>query len=79
EYKDTTRLHLLAKDMHNFSEGLRIVVNFDKQHVAIGEAAGLLAGVCGQLATDCVAFPISFEKWLDIPESFFENQWKIFP
>ncbi|XP_072080315.1 uncharacterized protein [Arachis hypogaea] len=46
--------------------------------IAIGEAAGLLAGVCGQLATDCVAFPISFEKWSDIPASFFENQWNIF-
>ncbi|XP_072087330.1 uncharacterized protein [Arachis hypogaea] len=78
EYEDTTRLHLLVKDVHNLPENLRIVVNFDRQHAAIGEAAGLLAGVCGQLATDCVAFPISFDKWSDIPESFFENQWNIF-
>ncbi|XP_020972966.1 uncharacterized protein LOC110269463 [Arachis ipaensis] len=78
EYEDSTRLHLLAKDVHNLTEGLRIVVNFDKHHAAIGEAAGLLAGVCGQLATDCVAFPISFDKWSDIPASFFENQWNIF-
>nr|XP_025673516.1 uncharacterized protein LOC112772730 isoform X5 [Arachis hypogaea] len=78
EYENSTRLHLLAKDVHNLPEGLRIVVNFDKYHAAIGEAAGLLAGVCGQLATDCVAFPISFEKWSDIPASFFENQWNIF-
>ncbi|XP_029152337.2 uncharacterized protein [Arachis hypogaea] len=69
---------LLVKDVHNLPEGLRIVVNFDRQHAAIGEAAGLLAGICGQLATDCVAFPISFDKWSDIPESFFENQWNIF-
>ncbi|KAL4294431.1 hypothetical protein AHAS_Ahas18G0227400 [Arachis hypogaea] len=27
---------------------------------------------------DCVAFPISFEKWSDILASFFENQWNIF-
>ncbi|XP_020960119.1 uncharacterized protein LOC107648345 isoform X5 [Arachis ipaensis] len=78
EYEDTTRLHLLVKDVHNLLESLRIVVNFDRQHAAVGEAAGLLAGVCGQLATDCVAFPISFDKWSDIPESFFENQWNIF-
>nr|XP_029146564.1 uncharacterized protein LOC112727454 isoform X2 [Arachis hypogaea] len=78
EYENSTRLHLLVKDVHNLPEGLRIVVNFDRQHAAIGEAAGLLAGVCGQLATDCVAFPISFDKWSDIPESFFENQWNIF-
>ncbi|RYR08920.1 hypothetical protein Ahy_B05g076806 [Arachis hypogaea] len=78
EYGASTCLHLLAKDVHNLPEGLRIVVTFDKHHAAIGEAAGLLAGVCGQLATDCVAFPISFEKWSDIPKSFFENQWNIF-
>nr|XP_025685484.1 uncharacterized protein LOC112786309 [Arachis hypogaea] len=53
EYENSTRLHLLVKDVHNLPEGLRIVVNFDRQHAAIGEATGLLAGVCGQLATDC--------------------------
>ncbi|XP_052118587.1 uncharacterized protein LOC107489092 [Arachis duranensis] len=78
EYKNSTRLHLLVKDEHNLLEGLHIVVNFDRQHAAIGEAAGLLVGVCGQLVTDCVVFPISFDKWSDIPESFFENQCNIF-
>ncbi|XP_072055917.1 uncharacterized protein [Arachis hypogaea] len=78
EYENSTRLHLLVKDVHNLPEGLRIVVNFDRQHAAIGEAAGLLARICGQLATDCVAFSISFDKWSDIPESSFENQWNIF-
>ncbi|XP_052113777.1 uncharacterized protein LOC107474399 [Arachis duranensis] len=78
EYENSIHLHLLVKDVHNLPEGLRIVVNFDRQHVAIGEAAVLLAGICGQLATDCVAFPISFDKWSDIPESFSENQWNIF-
>ncbi|XP_020967490.1 uncharacterized protein LOC107615364 [Arachis ipaensis] len=69
EYEVSTRLHLLLKDVHNFPEGLHIVVNFDKLHATIGEAIGLLTGVCGQLATDCVAFPINFEKWLAILES----------
>ncbi|RYR39388.1 hypothetical protein Ahy_A09g044904 [Arachis hypogaea] len=78
EYEVSTHLHLLVKDVHNLPEGLCVVVNFDKQHAAIGEAVGLLAGVCGQLATDCVAFSINFEKWSIIPESFFENQWNIF-
>ncbi|RYR59523.1 hypothetical protein Ahy_A05g025416 isoform A [Arachis hypogaea] len=56
EHKDSTCLHLLAKDVHNFPEGLHIVINFDRHHAAIGEAAGLFAGVCGQLATDCARF-----------------------
>ncbi|XP_025678590.2 uncharacterized protein [Arachis hypogaea] len=44
EYEASTRLHLLVKDVHNLPEGLRIVVNFDKHHAVIGEAARLLAG-----------------------------------
>ncbi|KAL4287237.1 hypothetical protein AHAS_Ahas19G0166100 [Arachis hypogaea] len=44
EYEDSIRLDLLAKDVHNFPEGLRIVVNFDKYHAVIGEAARLLVG-----------------------------------
>ncbi|RYR53096.1 hypothetical protein Ahy_A06g028009 [Arachis hypogaea] len=72
EYGDSTRLHLLVKDVHNLPEGLCIVVNFDKDYAAIGEAAGLLARVCGQLATDCVAFPISFDKWIKLWNDFYD-------
>nr|XP_029152447.1 uncharacterized protein LOC112786032 [Arachis hypogaea] len=56
EYGASTHLHLLVKDVHNLLEGLCIVVTFDKHHAAIGEVAGLLAGVCGQLATDSARF-----------------------
>ncbi|RYR78371.1 hypothetical protein Ahy_A01g003147 [Arachis hypogaea] len=78
EYEVSTHLHLLVKDVHNLPEVLCIVVNFDKHYATIRKAVGLFAGVFGQLATDCVAFPISFKKWSDIPKSFFKNQWNIF-
>ncbi|KAL4365498.1 hypothetical protein AHAS_Ahas07G0112100 [Arachis hypogaea] len=48
------RLRLLVKNVHNLPEDFCIIVHFDKEHAAIREAVGLLAGVCGQLATDCV-------------------------
>jgi len=43
-----------------------VVVNYDDKYQPIGEASGLLAGVCGQLATNNILFPISFERWSDI-------------
>ncbi|RYR67356.1 hypothetical protein Ahy_A03g013685 [Arachis hypogaea] len=49
EYKVSTCLHLLVKDVHNLPKGLRIIVNFDKHHASIGEMARLLVGVCGQI------------------------------
>ena len=43
--------------------GERVIVDFDNQGSAYGEAQGLLAGYCGILASDCNLFAISFEKW----------------
>jgi len=40
-----------------------VVVNYDDKYQPIREASGLLAGVCGQLATNNILFPISFERW----------------
>ena len=51
-----------VKDAHNLPNRLRVVVNYDDNFQPIGEASGLLAGVCGQLAINHVLFPISFEK-----------------
>lgn len=69
----TKKLKLKVKDVFNLSNELRIVVDFDEHFSPIGEAAGLLAGVCGQLAIDTVAFPISFTKWSEMPESFLNH------
>ena len=41
----------------------RIIVDFDNQGSAYGDAQGLLTRYCGILALDCNLFPISFEKW----------------
>lgn len=57
---------------------LRIIVDFDEFHSPIGEAAGLLAGVCGLIATNSVFFPIGFDKWSNMPGSYFDEQWITF-
>ncbi|KAL4315322.1 hypothetical protein AHAS_Ahas15G0173500 [Arachis hypogaea] len=55
-------------DVHKLPEVLRIVVNFDRQRAAIGEAAGLLAGVrfcfkvCDSLAKQFLLQSLG-EKW----------------
>ena len=62
-----------VKEILNLPQGERVVVNFNEQQQAIGEEQGLLAGFCGTLATDCALFPINFEKWSDMPDSYFNT------
>lgn len=55
---------------------MRVIVDFDEQHTPIGEAAGFLSRVCGLVATHSPFFPISLDKWSDMPANYFETQWK---
>ncbi|RYR32655.1 hypothetical protein Ahy_A10g047189 [Arachis hypogaea] len=58
------KIKIKVKEVSNLPRGERIIVEFDDQGSAYGEAQGLLAGYCGILAANCNLFPISFEKWL---------------
>jgi len=69
-------LKVKVKDAHNLPNGLRVVVNYDDKYQPIGEASGLLAGVCGQLATNCILFPISFERWSSVPDTYKDKVWE---
>nr|XP_009768699.1 PREDICTED: uncharacterized protein LOC104219689 [Nicotiana sylvestris] len=69
---DTKRLKLKTRETLSLPWGERVVVEFDCLD-PIGKAQGLLAGVCELLATDCTIFPISFDKWLDMPKSYFND------
>ena len=62
-------LKVKVKDARNLPNGLLVVVNYDDKYKPIGEAPSLLAGVCGQLATNCILFPISFERWSSVPDT----------
>jgi len=68
-------LKVKVKDAHNLPSKLRVVVNYDDKYKPIGEASGLLVGVCGQLSTNHILFPISFERWSDMPDAYKENVW----
>lgn len=61
-----------VKELQTLDARLRVVVEFDDLNAAIGEAQGLLAGFCGNLAVDGNIFPISFEKWSNMPDSYFD-------
>ncbi|KAK7290598.1 hypothetical protein RIF29_05134 [Crotalaria pallida] len=71
------KMNVKVKDIHNLPPGTRVIVEFDDYFSPIGEAAGLLAGVCGQLATNTTLFPISFDKWPDMPDGYFDSQWNV--
>ncbi|KAG5632134.1 hypothetical protein H5410_003851 [Solanum commersonii] len=65
-----------AKEVNNLTIGERIIVNFDDNITAYGQAQGLLVGYCGSLATDCNLFPICFERWsgpLGMPKKYVED------
>ncbi|KAI5683251.1 hypothetical protein M9H77_04479 [Catharanthus roseus] len=68
---DTKKLKVRANELLTLHAGLR-VVEFDDLNATISEAQGLLAGFCGNLASDSSSFPISFEKWLNMPNSYFD-------
>jgi len=72
----TQSLKVKVKDVHNLLVGLRVVVNYDDRYQAIGEASGLLVGVCGHVASNSVLFPISFESWSAMPDIYKDNAWE---
>jgi len=70
------KLKVKVKDAHNLPNELRVVVNYDDKFQPIGEASGLLVGLCRQLAINHVLFPISFEKWSTLPDTYKDIVWK---
>jgi hypothetical protein len=63
--------------VNDLPNGECVIVHFDDQSAAYGEAQGLLAGYCGILAISGNLFPISFEKWSGkfkgMPKKYFDD------
>ena len=53
-----------------------MVVNYDDNFQPIGEACGLLVGVCGQLVGNHILFPISFESWSFVSNTYKDIVWE---
>lgn len=67
------KLKVKKKDVFNLSNGECIVVDFDDMDSPIGEGQGVLAFFCEILAADCSIFSIHFEKWSDLPATYFNR------
>jgi len=50
--------------------GERILVPFDKNLRAYGEATSLLSSACDRIATDSNNVPINFDSWPKVPKSY---------
>ncbi|KAK2428420.1 hypothetical protein QL285_026942 [Trifolium repens] len=72
----TKKIKLKYWQVNDLPIGERVIVHFDDQGAAYGEAQGLLAGYCGTLATNPNLFPINYERWLGklgMPKSYLDN------
>ena len=65
-----------VRGVNSLPRELRIIVNFDDQGQAIGEAQALLAGFLGTLAADCKLFPMDYDRWSGpsgVPTAYFDD------
>ncbi|XAR56122.1 hypothetical protein NMG60_11036464 [Bertholletia excelsa] len=69
----TKECKLKVNDVFNLSPQMRVLVHFDEYLSSIGEVAELLAGVCGQMAINTIAFLICFSFWSLMPPVFLDN------
>ncbi|KAM3218397.1 hypothetical protein P3L10_022927 [Capsicum annuum] len=70
---NVNKIKVKAKEVLNLTGEERIMVKFDIYDEPFGEARNLLLGFCGILACDCSLFPINFEKWSNLPVTFFNR------
>jgi len=55
----------------------RIIVSFDRQLRAHGEATSLLSSTCGRIATNSNNVPINFDSWPKVPKSYKDDCFNI--
>ncbi|KAM3289756.1 hypothetical protein P3S67_018045 [Capsicum chacoense] len=67
------KIKVKAKEVLNLTGEERIMVKFDIYDKPFGEAHNLFSGFCEILACDCSLFPINFEKWSNLPVTFFNR------
>ncbi|KAF1889074.1 hypothetical protein Lal_00042971 [Lupinus albus] len=69
------QIKVKVREVNNLPIGQRIILDFDEQGAAYGDAQGLLAGFLGTLASDCKLFPIDYDRWSGgrngIPSTYF--------
>uniref|UniRef100_A0A151UET9 DUF4218 domain-containing protein n=1 Tax=Cajanus cajan TaxID=3821 RepID=A0A151UET9_CAJCA len=75
--EDTVKkIKVKVRGVNSLLRELRIIVDFDDQGQAIGEAQALLAGFLGTLAADCKLFPMDYDRWSGpsgVPKAYFDD------
>ncbi|KAG4909386.1 hypothetical protein JHK87_055502 [Glycine soja] len=77
QHGNTKEIQVTKADVFLMPPGQHIVVPFDGQLRAYGDAATLLSGACGRIVTDSKNVPINFESWTKVPKSYKDNCFNI--
>ncbi|XP_020224569.1 uncharacterized protein LOC109806542 isoform X2 [Cajanus cajan] len=77
EHGNTKEIQVTKPGVFEMPPGQRIVVPFDGQLRAYGEAATLLSGACGRIVTDSKNIPINFDSWPKVPKSYKDDCFNI--
>lgn len=67
---------LRVKDVWLLARGRRVMLEFNESFQPIGDPAGLLGGILGELAFDFVVFPVNYESWHKVPKTYKEEIYK---
>ncbi|KAL5159424.1 hypothetical protein HKD37_15G043747 [Glycine soja] len=70
------KIKVKVRGVNSLPRELHIIVNFDDQGQAIGEAQALLVGFLGTLAADCKLFPMDYDRWFGpsgVPKTYFDD------
>ncbi|KAJ1437096.1 hypothetical protein SESBI_03939 [Sesbania bispinosa] len=66
---------LRVADVLGLTRDKKVVLEWNQDGQPIGEAVGLLGGFLGSLAANVNQFPISYEKWPDVPLAYKDHVW----
>lgn len=70
EQGNTKKIQLTKPSVFAIPHRECIVIPFDSQLWAYGEAATLLSSACGCIAMDSKTIPINFDSWSNVPKSY---------
>ncbi|KAH7669153.1 hypothetical protein IHE45_11G059200 [Dioscorea alata] len=69
------RRKLRAIDIFTLPPGERVIVEWNNQNQPVDLSREMLAQFLGHIAGNCQNFPIRYEKWKKIPQSYKDHVW----
>ncbi|XP_039141236.1 uncharacterized protein LOC120278524 [Dioscorea cayenensis subsp. rotundata] len=69
------RQKMRAIDVYSLPPGEKVVVEWNSRDQPVELSGGMLAQFLGHIASNCQNFPIGYEKWQKIPESYKDHVW----